>query len=219
MTTPTPPTQAVRSREFLAPIDGASRGRLVLARGTADLIVAADPSLSDLLRATFRGPLPDVSVEPEATVVVRYPGTGPIQWLMQSWKARGDVALNPAVAWTLEFRGGVHRLHADLRALATFEGIEIRGGVGDAEIWMPPPRGTVPLLFAGNVSRATIHRPRGTPARLSIAGAIAALTFDADRFGSMGGGIRRETPDWIGSANRFEVSVLGNVSDLEITDV
>ena len=151
-------------------------------------------------------------------MVVRYPGSGPIQWLMQSLKARGDVALNPAVAWTLEFRGGVHRLHADLRALTTSEGMEIRGGVGDAEIWMPPPHGTVPLLFAGNVSRATIHRPRGTPARLSISGGIAALTFDADRFGSMGGGFERETTGWIGSADRFEVSVLGNVSDLEITD-
>ena len=215
MTTSVSSTERGRSREFVAPIGGATHGRLVLDRGTPDLDVAADPSLRDLVRASFRGPLPEVSAT-EGTVIVHYPGFGPVGWLFRSWRARGDIALNPVIPWAVELRGGVHRLRADLRSLI-LDTVAIRGGVGGAELWLPRPRGTLSVEFAGGVNSVSIHRPHETPVRLSIRGGISSLSFDAEQFGSIGRGIRRQTAGWAEATDRLEVSIAGGVNHLDIT--
>jgi hypothetical protein len=205
------------AREFLAPLDGAPRGRLVFSGGTPDLTVCADRSLGDLAQVRFDGPRPRVRAA-GGEVVVSYPGLGLLGWLAYALRpARAQVALNPAIPWAFDFRDSVHRLTADLRELA-LAGVEVHGGVGRAELWLPRPTGTVGISVAKGVGGLTIHRPTGTPLRLSVRGAISSLSIDGEELGTIDGGIRRETAGWPGAPDRLDVAVAGGVSHLAITD-
>jgi hypothetical protein len=207
-------TERRRTRDYVTPVGSATRCRLVLAHGTPDLHVVADPSLKDLVRASFSGRLPEVSAT-GGKVVVSYPARGPAGWRFLR-RARGDIALNAGVPWTLELIGGVHRLHADFRSL-TLEGTAIRGGVNHAELWLPPPRGTVPFELAGGINNVSIHRPDGIPLGLSVRGGISSLRLDAENFGSFGRGILRETGGWSEATDRLTVTIAGGVNHLIVT--
>ena len=202
-------------REFIEPIAGTTRGRLVFERGTPDLRITVGTRPEELAHASFRGALPELRSS-DGTIIVHYPGFGPVGWLLRSWRARAEISLNTTVPWTLDLRGGVHGLHADLRS-SILEGVAIRGGIAGAELWLPSPRGTLPVELAGGVNSVSIHRPRGIPVRLSIRGGISSLSFDAEEFGSIGRGMHRETPGWSEATDRVEVSVTGGVNHLEIT--
>ena len=111
---------------FAAPIGGATAGRLVFLSGAPNVLLRGDPRLRELYRATFEGPVPRVRVR-DGVVTVHY---GRFNWF--DWRARlgdmnveamlhwrkdqGEIALNPAVPWDIELRGGASRLSADLRA-------------------------------------------------------------------------------------------------------
>lgn len=208
--------EPVRPREFSAPLAGASSGRLVLEHGAPDLRIAGDGSLEELARGSFSGHLPEVSVD-SGKIVVSYPAYGPARWLVRLRRARAVLALNPSVPWRFELRGGVHRLHADLRSHIV-DGVAIRGGITSADLWLPKPRGTVPIELAGGINNVSIHRPEGVPARLSVRGGISSLSFDAEEFGSFGREIRRETVGWTDAAHRLAISIAGGVNHLDIVN-
>jgi hypothetical protein len=202
--------------EVLAPMDGASAGRLILDRGTPDLEVSSDRTLTDLARAHFEGLRPRVNAT-DGQIVVTYPGGGLLGWLRYAFQpARGSIVLNGGVPWALDFRDGVQRISADLRQIMV-TGVRIGAGVGRAELWLPSPAGTVPISF-GSVGSLHLHRPAGAPLRVSIRGGISSLHLDGEELGGIGGGIHRETPGWATAPDRFDVSVRGGVTHIAITD-
>lgn len=204
------------SMDILAPMDGVSAGRLVLARGTPDLVVSSDRTLPDLAHARFDGLRPRVTAN-GGEIVVSYPGGGWLGFLRYAFQpARGEVVLNATIPWALEFRDGVQRISADLRRLEV-SGVHIGAGVGRAEIWLPAPSGTVPVSF-GSVGSLHLHRPPGSPLRVSIRGGISSLRLDGEELGGIGDGIHRETPGWGSAPDRFDVTVRGGVSHVAITD-
>jgi hypothetical protein len=209
-------TEPVRTREFSAPIAGASSGRLVLEHGTPDLRIAGDGSIDVLARGSFRGHLPEVRVD-SGKIVVSYPAYRPARWLVRLRRARGVLALNPDKPWRFELSGGVHRLHADLRSLIV-DGVAIHGGVTSADLWLPKPRGTASIELAGGVNNVSIHRPDGVPVRLSVHGGISSLSFDAEEFGSFGREIRRQTVGWSDATDRLAISIAGGVNHLNIVN-
>lgn len=150
-------------KEFAAPLGSATTGRLDFARGAYNLTVRADTSTADLYRARFEGTAPDVRVE-DGTVEVDYPRTWhPLDWRRHS----ADVALNAAVPWAFEVRGGASRIEADLSGLR-LEAFGIDGGASEVELTLPEPSGTVSVRIEGGANSLRVRRPRGVAARLHV---------------------------------------------------
>ncbi len=70
-------------------------------------------SLTELYRATFEGPAPEITVEGGTVTVRQRRRFRPFDWRAQS----AEFALSAAVPWDILLRGGMWRLVADLSAV------------------------------------------------------------------------------------------------------
>ena len=147
------------------------------------------------------------------TVAVAYRGFGAF-----GWKKNGaTLALAAGVPWDVELRGGVARLEADLTGVAVAS-VELRGGGHAVAITLPPPHGTVPIRFTGGASDIAIRRPPGSAASLRIIGGAAALQFDAQRLGAVGGTVVLESSGYAAARDRYEVEVTGGAAGLSVIE-
>jgi hypothetical protein len=216
MTAPAP-TRVHEVRDFQAPVDGARIGRLVFDAGTPELLLSGDRGLPELLRARFSRVLPDVRTL-GGEVVVTYPPVLPVVgWIRHGvLQPRGEVTLNAAIPWELEFRRGITRLEADLRDV-DIRDVVIRSGASHARLRLGTPRGAVHVAMTGGVSNLEIERPAGTPIRLTVDGSIGSLTIEDDTLGAIGGRLQRATDGWSQAADRFDVAVGGGIGHLAVT--
>src|ERR671935_2054869 len=134
--------------------------RLVFPHGVANLTIRVEESIPETYRAEFYGPKPHVT-ETEGVVSIDYPRFNPLIW----GRTSANVTLNPARAWTIEIRGGVSHLDADLRRIE-LAGIDVVGGASQFEVQLPRPTGTVRIRVSGGASKLTLRRPGTVPARL-----------------------------------------------------
>ena len=195
-----------------APIGGAAQGRLRFGGGAARLALRG-ARIKDLYRASFDGKRPQVTVRANGEVDVHYKGF--------SWFGARDVAaqltLTTAVPWSVEIRGGVSHLAADLRELQ-ISSIEITGGASESELSLPRPHGTSTVRLSGGASRLVIRRPRGTAAQISVRGGASKLVFDAQALGAVGGPTRLSTPGWDLAPDRWSIELTGGASDLSVIE-
>lgn len=204
-----------RRAEFTAALDDAEEGRLVIAGGRPELAITGERELRDLARINTVGREPLVT-SARGVVQLRYARAGVIEWLREIARPpRATAALGLRVPWALEFPDGVYRLRAKLEDLVVTR-IEVRGGINRAELWLPWPTATVAVTVIGGASGLHLHRPAGTPFRLSVSGGISSLAIDGDRSGALGRSIRHETPGWAAAPDRLDVSIRGGVSSLEL---
>jgi hypothetical protein len=205
-------------REFSAPLDEITRGRLVVATGVTHLTVHADTTLPTLYRAHFQGITPDVETT-GGTVRVKYRHFYLFDWLdwfrSRGVPPRAEIVLNGTIPWEIDLRGGASRFDADLRGL-TLDALSMRGGASRAEVQLPRPTGAVPIRLIGGVSDFTLHRPAGTAIRTRLRGGISNFQVDAHHFGGIGGDTRWESPDCASTPDRYEIAVTGGVSSMTI---
>lgn len=205
-------------REFSAPLSEVTRGRLIIVSGATHLTLRADPALPTLYQARFAHLIPDVWAE-GGTVSVKYRRFHWLDWLTslgKGWSTpRGEIVLNGAIPWEIDIRGGASWFEADLRGL-TLDGFSLRGGASKAEVQLPHPTGAIPIRLIGGVSDFTIHRPVGTPARTRVRGGISSFLFDEQRFGTLAGDTRLETPGGASAPDRYDIAVTGGVSTMTI---
>jgi hypothetical protein len=200
-----------RVREVLAPLGSASSGRLMFARGAANVTLSVDPLMEELFRARFDGPLPEVHAQ-DGDVTIRYPRTfHPFEWR----KRAAEVTLNGSIPWWIEFRGGLSGLDADLSGLG-LGSFEVIGGASKVAVTLPRPSDTVTLRVSGGASNVTINRPAGVAVRVRVSGGATGLALDDQRFGAIGGETRLQTPDYEGAADRYDVEVSGGASGLTV---
>ena len=210
---------------FAARVGGVTAGRLIFLSGAPKIVVRGDAKLTDLYQARFAGPVPKMRVR-DGVVTVGYPKFSWFDWRGQfgdqtleasaHWrKDEGEIALNPAVPWSIELRGGASRLSADLRALR-LESFEMRGGASKIELVLPRPIGVIPIRITGGMSRMDIRRPLGTAAGLELTGGVSEVTVDGDAYKSMGH-LSLQTPGAAGSADRYEIELTGGVSKLNVS--
>jgi DNA-binding MarR family transcriptional regulator len=211
---------------FAAPVAGTTTGRLVFLSGAPNVVLRGDPSLRELYRATFEGPVPRVRVR-DGVVTVHYGRFNWFDWrarvgdmnveAMVHWrKDRGEIALNPAVPWDIELRGGASRLSADLRLVA-LHSFELAGGASRVELTLPRPAGVVSIRITGGMSIVNIHRPPGVAARLILKGGAGQIVLDAQRIKGPGD-LLLETPGAGSAAARYDVEIMGGASRVALDE-
>lgn len=197
--------------EFAAPLGSATTGRLEFVEGAYALTIHADVSTTDLYRASFEGTAPYVRVE-DGTVRIEYPR----DWISLDWRRHSaDIALNTALPWGVEVRGGASEIKADLSGLR-LESFEVDGGAHNVELTLPEPSGTVSIRVEGGANSVSISRPRGVAASLHVGGGASKLAFDDQRLGAVGGETTLESGSFAGATDRYEITVTGGANDVSV---
>jgi DNA-binding MarR family transcriptional regulator len=219
-----PSEEASAGGSYVAPVGGVTSGRLVFLSGAPRMTVRGDPTLTQLYRAKFAGPVPRMRVR-GGVVTVSYPRFGWFDWRAQiagqsieasaHWrKDTGEIALNCAIPWSIELRGGVSQWSADLRSvqLAAFE---LKGGASKIEMLLPRPRGVVPVRVTGGISRISIERPVGVAMAFTLRGGAAEISVDGEVHKGVGN-LSTQTPGAESAADRYEIEVSGGASKMLI---
>lgn len=196
--------------ELALPLAGAQRGRLELQGGATRLDIRGDSELDALCRAEFEGPAP----------TLRAQGGNVIFRTARSWPfhhgSRGThLVLNAAVLWEVVVRGGALKLDANLRELR-LELFELAGGACDVTVRLPAPHGETRVRISGGASKVSLVRPAGTAASLRGNGGTSRLTFDGQRFRSIGGVTYLTTPDYQDAADRYDFEIIGGASRVSV---
>jgi DNA-binding MarR family transcriptional regulator len=219
---------------YVAPLAGATSGRLVFSSGAprlamnaaalgqqARMVVEASASRlvlarttgdAELLRARFTGPAPEIRAV-AGTVTVRYR-----RRLLDVKSRAAELALNAGIPWSIEIDGGLTDLAADLRS-TRLAGLTVRGGANHLRIALPTPEGTVRVSVSGGASGARFERPRAVPVTLRIRGGVSHLRFDEGRVKTVSGDLELRSDDYATAADRYEVVFAGGASQLSVLRV
>jgi DNA-binding MarR family transcriptional regulator len=196
---------------------GLSMARLVVQSDVPRLALRAEPdlgqNLTDLYRVQFDGPPPRARVQADGTVSLRF--SGGLRLAAHGVQPRVEVWLNPNVPWQVEVYGGVAHLEVDFELLEC-RGLEVRGGVGGADLRLPRPTETVRVRFRGGMSGVRISRPATVPVRLRMTGGANRLVLDTQLFDVVGGATDWQSPGFDTADARYEVEVSGGANGLTI---
>ena len=198
------------AEEAAAPA-GVKAGRLEFRRGAARVTLSADPAMHELYRAQFDGSPPDIHVE-GGTVSVEYPR----RFRAFDWRrAAVRLTLNGSIPWSIEVRGGLANMEADLTRLQ-LRSFDMTGGAANIDVTLPRPQGTVPVRLSGGAAGIAFHRPAGVPVGARLTGGAAKLQFDRQQLGAFGGLTRLETPGFEVAADRYDIRITGGASTVTI---
>jgi hypothetical protein len=200
-----------RKRDFAAPLDSITHGRLRFLSGASNVTVHADPSTGGLYRSRFEGVVPEVWTE-GGVVNIRYPR------FFHPFGRRGcsgKVALNATIPWHIEVRDGASKVTADLSQLK-LGSFEVAGGASKVELTLPRVSALVPVRVLGGASNIVIHRPEGVATRVRVVGGSTNPTFDDQRFGAVGSEVKLQGPNYDGASERYEITITGGASNVAI---
>jgi hypothetical protein len=200
--------------DLTVPYTGQTRMRLTIASGLADARIHVDPDARDLIAIVHGEGLPprlDVSSSELRLSCPSTLGSWLRAALVGEYRYVG-VVLHPAVAWTLDVRGGLARFDADLVA-GKLARLDISGGVSDAILDLPAPAGVTPIRIAGGVSNLGLRRPAAVGVAVTVDGGVSDLRLDEQRFGAIGGGARLASGA-IDDASRYALEIRGGASGL-----
>jgi DNA-binding MarR family transcriptional regulator len=193
---------------------GVKEGRLEFRRGAAKVTLSADPTMRELYRAQSEGAPPDIHVD-GGTVSVEYQR----RFRSFDWRrAAVHITLNGSIPWSIEVRGGLAQMEADLSRLQ-LRSFDMTGGAANIDVTLPRPKGTVPVRMAGGAANIAFHRPDGVPAGARLTGGAVKLQFDRQQLGAFGGLTRLETPGFEAAADRYDIRITGGASTVTIDTV
>ena len=195
-----------------APLEGVTAGRLALTKGASRVTLRGDAHLTELYKASFEGPAPEITVNGGTVTVQQRRRFRPFDWRGQS----AVFTLASGVPWEISLRGGMWKLEADLTALRV-TGLEVTGGASDIDVRLPAPVGIVPIRVSGGANTVTLRRPLGTEARVEVSGGASQLTFDDQRLGAVGGRTVLASGGFADAADRYEVRFTGGASQVTVT--
>ena len=194
---------------------GVKAGRLEFRRGAARVTLNADPTMRQLYRAEFDGSPPDIHVDMGGTIIVEYPR----RFRAFDWRrAAVRLTLNGSIPWSIEVRGGLANMEADLSRLQ-LKSFDMTGGAANIDVTLPRPQGTVPVRLSGGAANIAFHRPDGVPAGARLTGGAAKLQFDRQQLGAFGGLTRLETPGFEVAADRYDIRVTGGANTVTIDTI
>jgi hypothetical protein len=168
-----------------------------------------------LCRARFERVRPRANVE-GGRVSIEYPRFS-LASLFRHHAQRAEIELSPALPWSIAVHGGLGDSSLDLRGL-DLRDFRVAGRASDLRLLLPSARGTIRVRIEGGASKLTLLRPRGVAATLRVRGGGSRLAFDGQRYGSIGGETRLETPNADSLENRYEIELAGGASELTISE-
>jgi TetR/AcrR family tetracycline transcriptional repressor len=138
-------------------IDSGSRG--VLVRPGADMqgLIRTAPSRASAAPAIVHG---------ERVVVRRLRGVG-----------YGEIDLNPGHPWRFQIQGATWNTVLEVGGLDV-RAIKLDSGAAKVEVFLPRPRGVVPIEVSGGVVGVSLHRPRGAAVAADISTGAVRLKLD-----------------------------------------
>jgi len=185
--------------------------RVVAETAASRLSLSGGAGADELIRAVFTGPPPDVR-SVDGVITMRYN-----RRLIDTRSRVADVALNPAVSWSIEIEGGITGLDGDLRPIRV-RGIEVRDGANHVQLRLGRPDGSARVALAGGASQVRIERGRGVPAAIQVRDGVSRLRFDGQRPRKVGGSIRLQTDDFAAAPERYEIDLSGGASEVSIAE-
>ena len=195
-----------------APLGGLTSGQLI-ASGVARLSVRADDAITELYRARFEGPVPEVKAK-EGVVSIRYPRR---LWVLSGGPRRSaEVTLSAAIPWRILIQGGASVVTAELGGLDLAQ-LEVKGGMSMVHLELPPPSGVVPVRISGGASEIFVRRPAGVAARVRLKGWVSTFIFDDQTFSDMGSDVRLQSPGYDAAAPNYDIEVASSASMVTIT--
>lgn len=81
---------------------------------------------------------------------------------------------------------------------------------------LPEPDRELALRVEGGLSGALVRRPAAVPVRVAIDGGATDLRLDGDRFGAIGGVVRRHAPGAGADVAGIALRVMGGASGLTV---
>lgn len=178
-------------------IDSGSRG-VALRRGSDDMrdLIRVAPSRSSAA--------PAVDVRGKTVVVRRLRGEG-----------FGEIELNPRHPWRFQIQGATWNTSVDAGGLDVRE-IKFDSGAAKAEIFLPMPRGVVPIDISSGVVGVTLHRPAGAAVIADVHTGAVRLKLDDYSSRAVILDTRWVSQGAEGATDRFEMRVNSGVVQLTL---
>jgi TetR/AcrR family tetracycline transcriptional repressor len=177
-------------------VDSGSRG-VALTRGSDDM--------QGLIRAPHDRSVASPAVVTGETVVVRrLRGVG-----------RGAIELNPRHPWRFNIHGGTWNTVVDAGGLDVRE-IKLDSGAAKVEIFLPEPRGVVPIEISSGVAGVTLHRPPGVAVIADVHSGSVFLKLDESSSKTVISDVRWESEGASAAANRYEMRINSGVVRLTL---
>lgn len=177
-------------------VDSGSRG-VALKRGSDDM--------QGLIRAAHdRTVASPAIVRGETVVVRRLRGVG-----------LGEIELNPRHPWRFQIQGATWNTVLDADGIDVRE-IKFDSGAAKVEVFLPMPRGIVPIDISSGVVGVTLHRPAGAAILADIHTGAVRLKLDDYSSRAVITDFRWESEGASGSPDRYEVRVNSGVVQLTV---
>jgi DNA-binding MarR family transcriptional regulator len=192
-----------------APLGPVAEARMVAELVHTTLRLTGDAGPRELVRATFAGPIPEVTAR-RGDVTISY------KRRLEFRNRETRVGLSREVSWVIEVSGGLSELHADLRHVR-FHELRLTGGVDDVHISLGTPDGTSRVRITGGARDVVVEHPSGTPVRVSVTGGAHEVRLGREHLRDIHGQVRLSTPGTERAADRFEVDVAGGARGVRVT--
>ena len=178
-------------------IDSGSRG--VALRGGSD-------DVQDLIRVaqSRSSAAPSVVRTDRKVVVRRLRGEG-----------LGEIELNPRHPWRFQIQGATWNTVVDASGLDVRE-IKFDSGAAKAEIFLPLPRGVVPIEISSGVVGVTLHRPAGAAVIADVHTGAVRLKLDDYSSRAVITDMRWESEGASGASDRYELRINSGVVQLTL---
>jgi TetR/AcrR family tetracycline transcriptional repressor len=186
-------------------IDSGSRGVLVRSGAGMQGLIRSAPDRDSAAPAIVRG---------ERVVVRRLRGVG-----------YGEIELNPRHPWRFQIQGATWNTVLEVGGLDV-RAIKLDSGAAKVEIFLPRPRGVVPIEVSGGVVGLSLHRPRRVAVAADIStGAVRlrlddysvkAAVMDSQWESEDGASVAANRYQLRISAGAFQVSLDSDAQDVEV---
>ncbi len=205
---------------FSAPAGEVTAPRLDLSAGAAQFTVRAGPTNGELYRGTVSAPSdekPQVTLDATSdTLRVVLPGRQGFQFGSEGGKRRIDLTLDDQLPWVIGLSAGASRGTLDLSGLK-LTSVALSSGASTLNLTLPKPSGTVPVTISGGALHLAVHRPAGTPVRVSGSGGVSNLTVDGRNFGVIfQSGEEFTSADYFSATDRFDITIDSGASSTTI---
>jgi TetR/AcrR family tetracycline transcriptional repressor len=192
-----PPVEHMASGETASiAIDSGSRG--VLLR-------AGSPEMRDLVRVPHEQAAASPAVVRGETVVVRrLRGVG-----------RGEIELNPRRPWRFKVQAPTWNTVLDVAGLDVRE-INVDSGAANLEVFLPEPRGVVPIHISSGVVNVSLHRPAGAAVVAQVHTGVLKLRLDGFSTNVVLSDVHWQSESASSARDRYELEVSGGVADLRL---